>query len=112
MAVAIERAWTIRRAGAMLGLWSGRLGHGMMELEPALAETMQSVGGRIPAASLTTPVVVVQFPDIWGRNVSPFGLKLEAWLRLADIPYTVEPSTDLGKAPQGQAALHPRRRVG
>ena len=86
----------------MLGLWSGRLGHGMMELEPALAETMQSVGGRIPAASLTTPVVVVQFPDIWGRNVSPFGLKLEAWLRLADIPYTVEPSTDLGKGPKGK----------
>lgn len=73
-----------------------------MELEPALAETMQSVGDRIPAASLTTPVVVVQFPDIWGRNVSPFGLKLEAWLRLADIPYTVEPSTDLGKGPKGK----------
>ena len=49
-----------------------------------------------------TPVVVVQFPDLWGRNVSPFGLKLEAWLRLADIPYTVEPSTDLGKAPKGK----------
>ena len=48
------------------------------------------------------PVVVVQFPDLWGRNVSPFGLKLEAWLRLADIPYTVEPSTSLGKAPKGK----------
>ena len=48
------------------------------------------------------PVVVVQFPDLWGRNVSPFGLKLEAWLRLADIPYTVEPSTNLGKAPKGK----------
>ena len=47
-------------------------------------------------------MVVVQFPDLWGRNVSPFGLKLEAWLRLADIPYTVEPSTDLGKAPKGK----------
>ena len=56
----------------------------------------------ITAASLVAPVVVVQFPDLWGRNVSPFGLKLEAWLRLADIPYTVEPSTDLGKAPKGK----------
>lgn len=49
-----------------------------------------------------TPVVVVQFPDVWGRNVSPFGLKLEAWLRLADIPYTVQPSMELGKAPKGK----------
>jgi glutathione S-transferase len=47
-------------------------------------------------------VVVVQFPDVWGRNVSPFGLKLEAWLRLADIPYTVQPSMDLAKAPKGK----------
>ena len=45
---------------------------------------------------------MVQFPDLWGRNVSPFGLKLEARLRLADIPYTVEPSTSLGKAPKGK----------
>jgi glutathione S-transferase len=51
---------------------------------------------------LVAPVVVVQFPDLWGRNVSPFGLKLEAWLRLADIPYTVEPSMDLGRAPKGK----------
>lgn len=74
----------------------------MTEVEPALAENMHAIGPRIPAASLTTPVVVVQFPDLWGRNVSPFGLKLEAWLRLADIPYTVEPSTSLSKAPKGK----------
>src|SRR6476469_1614915 len=53
-------------------------------------------------SAAVAPVVVVQFPDLWGRNVSPFGLKLEAWLRLADIPYTVEPSTNLGKAPKGK----------
>lgn len=48
------------------------------------------------------PVIVVQFPQVWGRNISPFGLKLEAWLRLAEIPYTIEASTDLRKAPKGK----------
>jgi glutathione S-transferase len=74
----------------------------MTEVEPAQAEPLAMRRHGIPAASVTTPVVVVQFPDIWGRNVSPFGLKLEAWLRLADIPYTVEPSMDLGRAPKGK----------
>ena len=40
----------------------------------------------IAATTALAPVVVVQFPDIMGRNLSPFGLKLEAWLKLADIP--------------------------
>ncbi len=74
----------------------------MTEMEPALAEPLEMQRHYIPAASLVAPVVVVQFPDLWGRNVSPFGLKLEAWLRLADIPYTVEPSTDLRRAPKGK----------
>ena len=74
----------------------------MTEMEPALAEPLEMRRHYIPAASLVAPVVVVQFPDLWGRNVSPFGLKLEAWLRLADIPYTVEPSTDLSRAPKGK----------
>ena len=74
----------------------------MTEMEPVLAEPLEMRRHCIPAASLVAPVVVVQFPDLWGRNVSPFGLKLEAWLRLADIPYTVEPSTDLGRAPKGK----------
>lgn len=73
-----------------------------MEVEPALADAAYAAEPRIPATSVTTPVVVVQFPDLWGRNISPFGLKLEAWLRLADIPYTVEPSTSLSKAPKGK----------
>lgn len=46
------------------------------------------------------PVTLVQFPAVWGRNVSPFTLKLEAWLRLAEIPYTVVESLQLGKAPR------------
>jgi len=74
----------------------------MTEVEPVLAEPLQIRRHTIPAASVVAPVVVVQFPDLWGRNVSPFGLKLEAWLRLADIPYTVEPSMDLGRAPKGK----------
>src|SRR5918995_4274569 len=74
----------------------------MTEVEAALAATDRAHLGVQAVASAAAPVVVVQFPDLWGRNVSPFGLKLEAWLRLADIPYTVQPSTDLGKAPKGK----------
>ena len=54
------------------------------------------------ATTAVEPVTLVQFPDVWGRNISPFGLKLEAWLRLAEIPYSVEESTALGKAPKGK----------
>ena len=50
----------------------------------------------------TAPVTLVQFPRIWGRNVSPFGLKLETWLQLADIPYRVRETTRLDKAPKGK----------
>lgn len=46
------------------------------------------------------PVTLVQFPLIWGRNVSPFTLKLESWLRLAEIPYTTRATTELGRAPR------------
>lgn len=78
----------------------------MQDLDTALAassdDPARAAGGAPPSAAAVTPVVVVQFPDVWGRNVSPFGLKLEAWLRLADIPYTVQPSMDLGKAPKGK----------
>lgn len=35
------------------------------------------------------PVTLHQFPPVWGRNVSPFTLKLESWLRLAGVPYRV-----------------------
>lgn len=72
----------------------------MTESETAAAPEQPHAGLGAPGS--IAPVVVVQFPDVWGRNVSPFGLKLEAWLRLADIPYTVQPSMDLGKAPKGK----------
>jgi glutathione S-transferase len=37
----------------------------------------------------TAPVTLHQFPPVWGRNVSPFTLKLESWLRLAGVPFRV-----------------------
>jgi glutathione S-transferase len=70
--------------------------------EAPLAGEVEGTRSGFAARTIVAPVVVVQFPDVWGRNVSPFGLKLEAWLRLADIPYTVQPSMDLGKAPKGK----------
>lgn len=71
----------------------------MHQTENAIFDaTRKGEDGRIVPAS----VVVVQFPDLLGRNLSPFGLKLEAWLRLAEIPYTIEPSVDLRRAPKGK----------
>ncbi len=45
---------------------------------------------------------LVQPPRIWGLpNLSPPCMKLEAWLRMAAIPYEVAP-LDLSKAPKGK----------
>lgn len=43
-----------------------------------------------------------QFPLIWGRNVSPFTLKLESWLKLAKLPYQVVTLRNPGKGPKGK----------
>jgi glutathione S-transferase len=43
-----------------------------------------------------------QFPPVFGRNVSPFTLKLEAWLRLAGLPYEVVTIRNPGKGPKGK----------
>ncbi len=56
--------------------------------------------GSAPAP--VAPVTLVQFPLIWGRNVSPFTLKLETWLKLAEIPYSIRATTNLAKAPKGK----------
>lgn len=48
------------------------------------------------------PVVLVQFPRVWGRNVSPFALKLETWLRLAEIPFTIEETMRPDRMPKGK----------
>jgi glutathione S-transferase len=74
----------------------------MTDVAPDAAAPIAMIPRTMVTNAAVTPAVVVQFPDLWGRNVSPFGLKLEAWLRLADIPYTVEPSSSLGKAPKGK----------
>ncbi|CAK0766780.1 GST N-terminal domain-containing protein [Azospirillaceae bacterium] len=42
-----------------------------------------------------------QFAPIWGLNLSPFCLKVETYLRLAEIPYQVVPTTPM-KAPKGK----------
>lgn len=48
------------------------------------------------------PVVLVQFPPVWGRNASPFALKLETWLRLADVPFTIEATVRPDRMPKGK----------
>src|SRR5215213_3908092 len=98
-------AWTEAAARVMVRpttILLAQRNNGMTEVEPAAATPITMIPRTVTTAAAVAPVVVVQFPDIWGRNVSPFGLKLEAWLRLADIPYTVQPSTDLRKAPKGK----------
>lgn len=49
-----------------------------------------------------------QFPPVFGRNVSPFTLKLETWLRLAGLPYEVIATRNPGRAPKGKAAVYRR----
>lgn len=43
-----------------------------------------------------------QFPRVWGRNISPFTLKLETWLILAGVPFEVVEDTNLWRAPKGK----------
>ena len=60
------------------------------------------------------PIVLVQFPPVWGRNFSPFTCKLETWLRLARVPYTVRYQRNPGRSPKGRLPyiLDGGRRVG
>ncbi len=47
------------------------------------------------------PITYVQFPRHLGiPNASPFCAKLELWLKLADIPYTLDPQVMPFKAPK------------
>lgn len=48
------------------------------------------------------PIRLHQFPRVWGRNISPFTLKLETWLQLAGIPYQVIEVKNPRKGPKGK----------
>jgi glutathione S-transferase len=52
--------------------------------------------------SETAPVRLFQFPKVWGRNISPFTLKLESWLTLADIPFEVVETMNPRSGPKGK----------
>lgn len=51
---------------------------------------------------MTAPLKLYQYPRIWGRNVSPFTLKLETWLRLASVPFENIEVRNPGKGPKGK----------
>lgn len=51
---------------------------------------------------MTETLKLYQFPRIWGRNVSPFTLKLETWLRLAGLPFESIEVQNPGKGPKGK----------
>ena len=45
-----------------------------------------------------TPLVLVQFPPIWGVNFTPATAKLDAWLRFAGIPFTIRHRSNLRRS--------------
>lgn len=48
-------------------------------------------------------VKLYQFSSAWGLpNPSPFCMKLETYLRMAEIPYEIVPNADIRKAPKGK----------
>jgi glutathione S-transferase len=47
-------------------------------------------------------VTLVTFPPVWGRTVSPFALKLEAWITLAGIPFERRHETNPARGPKGK----------
>jgi glutathione S-transferase len=47
-------------------------------------------------------IKLYQYPLFWDRNVSPFTLKLESWLKLSQLPYETVASINPGKGPKGK----------
>lgn len=48
------------------------------------------------------PVRLHQFPPVWGRNISPFTLKLESWLTLAKVPFEIVATMNPKAGPKGK----------
>lgn len=53
-------------------------------------------------SSRDSRVTLVTFPPVWGRAVSPFALKLEAWIILAGIPFERRYETNPARGPKGK----------
>jgi glutathione S-transferase len=83
-----------------------------MASEAQVEEAAAQAGQPESAASDT--IVLVQFPPVWGRNFSPFTCKLETWLRLARVPYTVRYQRNPAFSPKGKLPyiLDGGRRIG
>jgi glutathione S-transferase len=47
-------------------------------------------------------IKLYQFPPVFGRNISPFTLKVETWLRLAELRYQVVAIRNPGQGPKGK----------
>jgi glutathione S-transferase len=48
-------------------------------------------------------ITLYQFPPIWGLpNASPFCMKLETYLRMAQLPYQLARGADIRRAPKGK----------
>lgn len=57
----------------------------------------------LPGTGISNMLTLYQFECSWEvRNPSPFTLKLETYLRMAGIPFTVQTNVDLRKAPKGK----------
>jgi glutathione S-transferase len=57
----------------------------------------------MPTLEKDTPIVVVGFPGGWGLcSPSPFAVKLETFLRIAEVPYTTAPLSGPPKSPTGK----------
>ena len=70
-------------------------------MESAIEEVADMEGATASEAPALEPIVLVQFPPVWGRNFSPFTCKLETWLRLARVPYTVRYQRNPTRSPKG-----------
>ena len=62
----------------------------------------RSAASSPEAVAASAVIKLYQFPPVFGRNVSPFTLKLETWLKLAGLPYQVVAMRNPGQGPKGK----------